>query len=142
MERHQSSIHERRYSWSCWNILDYQAAFHPSNLDTVQTPTTDACGYCGKEFPNLPSSENVQMEHLKVRMEHLNNDHKYSQCSQTKKFFRADHFRQHLEHRHAGVRGAWMSSLEKACRIEEPLPEALVDTLNDLAGKTKLDERA
>jgi hypothetical protein len=125
VERHQSSIHVRRHSWSCGTILGYEAAFHPWTSSTSQTstgPTGDACGYCGEEFSNFPCDWNA-------RLEHLTNIHKFDGCDQTKKFFRADHFRQHLRHMHAGVSGKWTNALEKACQKEEPLAQVLADTL-------------
>jgi hypothetical protein len=45
--------------------------------------------------------------------------HKYGECNNAKKFFRADHFRQHLKHSHAGTSGKWTNILENACMKEE-----------------------
>lgn len=73
------------------------------------------CGYCGEEFSNPPQWD--------VRAEHLNHVHKFGECNQAKKFFRADHFRQHLKHSHAGTSGKWTNMLEIACMKDEPLPE-------------------
>jgi hypothetical protein len=42
-----------------------------------------------------------------------------------KKFFRADHFRQHLKHSHQGTSGKWTNVLENACVKDEP-PEKRV----------------
>lgn len=55
------------------------------------------------------------------RIDHLQNVHKFAECNQTKKFFRADHFRQHLKHSHAGTSGKWTNMLENACMKEEPM---------------------
>jgi hypothetical protein len=110
-ERHQNSLHLRRHSWSCAAISGYEAAFHPStspNSQTTHGPTADICGYCGEEFRNFPSD-------WEGRIEHLTNVHKFGECNQTKKFYRADHFRQHLRHTHAGTRGKWTIVLENAC---------------------------
>ena len=49
--------------------------------------------------------------------------HKFRECNHAKKFFRADHFRQHLKHSHAGTSGKWTNMLENACMKDEPLPE-------------------
>jgi hypothetical protein len=49
--------------------------------------------------------------------------HKFGECNQAKKFFRADHFRQHLKHSHAGTSGKWTNLLENACMRDEPLPQ-------------------
>lgn len=74
----------------------------------------DVCGYCGEEFPNEPAPD------WDARMAHLTNVHKFGECNQSKKFFRADHFRQHLKHSHAGTSGKWTNMLENACMKEEP----------------------
>jgi len=78
----------------------------------------DVCGYCGEEFANPPRWE--------ARAEHLNHVHKFGECNKAKKFFRADHFRQHLKHSHAGTSGKWTNMLENACMKDEPLPEKRV----------------
>ncbi|KAI9811930.1 MAG: hypothetical protein M1826_003002 [Phylliscum demangeonii] len=76
---------------------------------------TDVCGYCGVEF--------ARPADWRARVDHLVNGHKFRECNQAKKFFRADHFRQHLKHSHAGTSGKWTNLLEAACmRVEEPDP--------------------
>ncbi|KAI9793499.1 MAG: hypothetical protein M1816_007931 [Peltula sp. TS41687] len=113
-ERHQNSLHLRRHSWSCAALLSYEAAFHQSPFKN-SPGGSDVCGYCGQEF-SLPAN-------WMVRIEHLNNVHKFGECNQAKKFFRADHFRQHLKHSHAGTSGKWTNMLENACMKDEPAPE-------------------
>lgn len=88
-----------------------EAAFHASLAGSA----ADVCGYCGMEFPNPPQWE--------LRAEHLHQAHKFGECNQAKKFFRADHFRQHLKHSHAGTSGKWTNLLEIACMKDEPLPD-------------------
>jgi hypothetical protein len=120
-ERHQNSLHLRRHSWSCNAISRYQAAFHPSTSPSSHTangPANDACGYCGEEFPNQPQPD------WDRRIDHLTNVHKFGECNQAKKFYRADHFRQHLKHSHAGASGKWTNMLENACMKDEPAVEA------------------
>ena len=115
-ERHQNSLHLRRQSWSCATISSYHAAFHPSSAPTppgAGSSLTDTCGYCGEEFPNLPQPD------WDRRIDHLTNVHKFGECNQAKKFFRADHFRQHLKHSHAGQSGKWTNLLENVCLREE-----------------------
>ncbi|KAF2280602.1 uncharacterized protein EI97DRAFT_368244 [Westerdykella ornata] len=107
MERHQQSIHIRRYSWSCIRIPGIRAAFSPS---PCSHGTTDVCGYCGEEFPNPPN--------WTARQEHVSQVHKTDDASKCRLFWRTDHFRQHLKHTHAGTSGKWTNSLEAAC-IEE-----------------------
>jgi len=110
-ERHQNALHLRRHSWSCAALAGVQAAFHPS---TAHPAAADVCGYCGEEFPN-PANWGA-------RAEHLCQVHKFGECNQAKKFYRADHFRQHLKHSHAGTSGKWTNLLETACMREEPAP--------------------
>ncbi|KAF9244795.1 hypothetical protein DTO006G1_7541 [Penicillium roqueforti] len=119
-ERHQNSLHLRRHSWSCAALVTFQAAFHPSGAQACQTSAgaaRDTCGYCGEEFPNFPQADWDQ------RFEHLTTVHKFGECNNAKKFFRADHFRQHLKHSHAGTSGKWTNILENACMKEEQPPE-------------------
>ncbi|RMY99090.1 hypothetical protein D0862_07266 [Hortaea werneckii] len=101
----------RRHSWSCAALTGIEAAFHRSSAAS----NTDTCGYCGEEFPNPPQ--------WAIRADHLNRVHKFGECNQAKKFFRADHFRQHLKHSHAGTSGKWTNTLENACMKDEPQPE-------------------
>ncbi|KAJ4348791.1 uncharacterized protein N0V89_010169 [Didymosphaeria variabile] len=46
-----------------------------------------------------------------------------NECNQAKKFFREDHFRQHLKHSHAATIGEWINLLAKACKKDEPPPQ-------------------
>jgi len=69
------------------------------------------------EFTNPPEWD--------IRIEHLNRIHKFGECNQSKKFFRADHFRQHLKHSHAGTSGKWTNMLENACMKDEPPPQPM-----------------
>ncbi|KAJ9642357.1 hypothetical protein H2199_004737 [Coniosporium tulheliwenetii] len=80
-----------------------------------QYTSADVCGYCGEEFSNPANWE--------ARAEHLDHVHKFGECNQAKKFFRADHFRQHLKHSHAGTSGKWTNMLENACMKNEPPPK-------------------
>lgn len=109
-ERHQNSLHLRRHSWSCAALTTPQAAFHLSTNGNGH----DICGFCGQEYSNPPD--------WSERTQHLTLTHKYGQCNLVKKFFRADHFRQHLKHSHDGTSGKWTNMLESACMKDEPLP--------------------
>ena len=145
-ERHQNSLHLRRHSWSCAALQSLEDAFHPTMNSTIPSTSTgstpgtpqqqplqqqqqqqpqqqignngrlpsnsDTCGYCGQEFPNPPD--------WGTRVDHLNHQHKFGECNQSKKFYRADHFRQHLKHSHGGLSGRWTNMLENACMREEP----------------------
>jgi hypothetical protein len=127
-ERHQNSLHLRRHSWSCAALASYEAAFHPSASPSYQTPSGashDTCGYCGIEFSNYPQPE------WDRRIDHLTNIHKFGECNQAKKFFRADHFRQHLKHSHAGSSGKWTNILENACMREEAAPDGGLPSIGE-----------
>jgi hypothetical protein len=131
-ERHQNSLHVRRHSWSCSALSGYGRAFHES---TSRPGEADSCGYCGEEFPrsgrgpgagalnggNAP--RHATDEDWDERIRHLQEVHKFRECNSSKKFYRADHFRQHLKHSHAGTSGKWTNMLENACMLEEdPTP--------------------
>ncbi|KAJ5907835.1 hypothetical protein N7495_000517 [Penicillium taxi] len=121
-ERHQNSLHLRRHSWSCATLPAFQSAFHGSISSSYQTnagPSHDTCGYCGEEFSNFPHPD------WDARFEHLTTVHKFGECNNAKKFFRADHFRQHLKHSHAGTSGKWTNILENVCMKEEQPPEPI-----------------
>ncbi|KAL1612391.1 hypothetical protein SLS60_000617 [Paraconiothyrium brasiliense] len=124
-ERHQNSLHLRRHSWSCAALAGVHAAFHPS---PTHSGVADVCGYCGEEFPLPPNWD--------ARTEHLNHVHKFGECNQAKKFFRADHFRQHLKHSHAGTSGKWTNMLENACMKDEPPPKERVGSIGSIVGQS------
>ncbi|KAL7793844.1 hypothetical protein V8C37DRAFT_79603 [Trichoderma ceciliae] len=127
-ERHQNSLHVRRHSWSCSALSGYNRAFHES---TTHPGEADACGYCGEEFPRSGLGARagllnggIQARHAtdpdwEERIRHLQEVHKFRECNSSKKFYRADHFRQHLKHSHAGTSGKWTNMLENACLMEE-----------------------
>ncbi|KAJ9631907.1 hypothetical protein H2203_000308 [Taxawa tesnikishii (nom. ined.)] len=109
MKRRASSPHQESTP-----LPNVEAAFHTS---IANGGATDVCGYCGQDFPNPAQWD--------VRREHINQTHKFGECNQAKKFYRADHFRQHLKHSHGGASGKWTNMLETACMREEPLPTPL-----------------
>ncbi|KAK3624963.1 hypothetical protein LTR56_020694 [Elasticomyces elasticus] len=116
-ERHQNSLHLRKHSWSCAALSGPEAAFHQTSVHGA-----DVCGYCGDGFSNPPQWD--------IRAEHLNHVHSFGECNRAKKFFRADHFRQHLKHSHAGTSGKWTNLLEAACMKDEPPLERRVTSTN------------
>lgn len=111
-ERHMESVHKKRFSWSC-SAVTVENAFDksPNRPDCY-----DACGYCGVKFfrPGKDASGQSCTTSEKERLRHLQESHNYQKCS-FKKFFRADHFRQHLEHSHGGTSGKWTKTLENTC---------------------------
>ncbi|KAL1888705.1 hypothetical protein Cpir12675_006070 [Ceratocystis pirilliformis] len=122
-ERHQNSLHVRRHSWSCKALDNFNKAFH-ENL--ASNGTRDICGYCGKDFERRGFfkadgvSREVGEQDREERIHHLQTAHKFRECNSSKKFFRADHFRQHLKHSHSGTSGKWTNQLENACMRDEP----------------------
>jgi len=114
-------------------LAGYEAVFHIS----PNRPDADTCGYCGEDFPrsgfSSPSPNTGQQVSIptdqdwEVRILHLQEMHKFGECNHAKKFFRADHFRQHLKHSHAGTSGKWTNVLEMSCQRDEPLPEPRSD---------------
>ncbi|KAH7140470.1 hypothetical protein B0J13DRAFT_638191 [Dactylonectria estremocensis] len=131
-ERHQNSLHVRRHSWSCLTLPGYDRAFHDS---TNRPGEADTCGYCGDEFPrsgHCPGTgaliggrapRHATAQDWDERIRHLQEVHKFRECNSSKKFYRADHFRQHLKHSHAGNSGKWTNMLENACMMDEdPTP--------------------
>ncbi|KAF6821820.1 C2H2 finger domain-containing protein [Colletotrichum plurivorum] len=125
-ERHQNSLHVRRHSWSCSALHSYDRAFHDS---TNRPGEADTCGYCGEEFsrngrgPGATAPRHATDQDWEERIRHLQEVHKFRECNASKKFYRADHFRQHLKHSHAGTSGKWTNMLENACMLDEdPTP--------------------
>ncbi|KAJ5845446.1 hypothetical protein N7534_009115 [Penicillium rubens] len=113
---HENALHLPLYSWSCAALISFQTAFAASMSPSYQTstgPSHDMCGYCGKDFPNYPQVD------WDGRFEHLTSVHKFGECNNAKKFYRADHFRQHLQYSHAGTSGEWTNILESACMKEQ-----------------------
>ncbi|KAI0513094.1 hypothetical protein F5B22DRAFT_637265 [Xylaria bambusicola] len=124
-ERHQNSLHVRRHSWSCSALLmsGFDRAFHESQNRPGEA---DTCGYCGEEF--MRSGGAARARHATerdwdMRLKHLQEAHKFRECNSSKKFYRADHFRQHLKHSHAGTSGKWTNMLENACMLDEEPPQ-------------------
>ncbi|KAL8711632.1 MAG: hypothetical protein Q9220_004042 [cf. Caloplaca sp. 1 TL-2023] len=66
-----------------------------------------------------------KFENLEELRAHESEKQYFGECNQSKKFFRADHFRQHLKHSHAGSSGKWTNMLEGECMKEEPVPEMM-----------------
>jgi hypothetical protein len=122
-KRHMKSLHLRHYSWSCSALNSYDRAFHESTRFPGQA---DTCGYCGEDFQRSGTATGPERSRVATdeewdeRIRHLQEAHKFGRCNSTKKFFRADHFRQHLKQIHRGASGKWYNKLEAACMIEEP----------------------
>ncbi|GAW15857.1 hypothetical protein ANO14919_052790 [Xylariales sp. No.14919] len=124
-ERHQNSLHVRRHSWSCSALLmsGFDRAFHES---TNRPGEADTCGYCGEEFGRSGGAARARHatdRDWDLRLKHLQEAHKFRECNSSKKFYRADHFRQHLKHSHAGTSGKWTNMLENACMLDEEPPQ-------------------
>ncbi|KAI5918232.1 hypothetical protein F4810DRAFT_693162 [Camillea tinctor] len=134
-ERHEKSLHIRRRAWSCSMLLalEFQDSFH----DSPEAPGSQIiCNYCGigisipkdsiDAMSISPGDQYKRMlveylweDHHKRLIEHLQKVHQVGQCNAAKKFYRADHFRQHLKHSHNATLGKWTSVLESKCMKEE-----------------------
>ncbi|KKA29678.1 hypothetical protein TD95_001343 [Thielaviopsis punctulata] len=127
-ERHQNSLHVRRHSWSCKTLEDYTKAFHENQASGGKL---DTCGYCGKDFERRGPlkmdgmTREASDQDWEERVRHLQTAHKFRECNSSKKFFRADHFRQHLKHSHSGTSGKWTNQLENACMHDESPPQKI-----------------
>jgi hypothetical protein len=115
------------HSWSCAALFGFALAFF---ISPTRPNEADTCGYCGEDFPrsgiSLPSRSGHQIvtqtkQDWRVRIVHLQEIHKFGECNRARKFFRADHFREHLKHSHAGTSGKWTNMIENACMKDEPL---------------------
>ncbi|CVK92442.1 uncharacterized protein FMAN_07338 [Fusarium mangiferae] len=105
-KRHENSLHIRRSSWSCPAISEYHQAFY---ISLYRPEDTDICGFCGDEFIRAgPSLSDIEIEHLQ-------RVHKIGECNSSKRFYRIDHFQQHLNHFHTGRIGEWTTMLENTC---------------------------
>lgn len=87
--RHFKAIHLRQMSWSCGTIASYHAYFTSNDW---ASKNQNVCSMCGMEF--------FEPADWKKRLAHLLHAHNLGQCDLNKKFYRADHFRQHLKHTH------------------------------------------
>ncbi|TRX92277.1 hypothetical protein FHL15_006892 [Xylaria flabelliformis] len=119
-ERHQNSLHIRRQSWACSELHEagYTHAFR-SSLTAAGDNTI--CCYCGAEISEASARDDGNLLAggiWDVRLRHLKDAHKFGECNTSKKFYRADHFRQHLRHSHAAVLGDGTSQLEAVCMKE------------------------
>ena len=129
VERHQNSLHLRRHSWSCAALDGPGAGLH---LSITHAGGADTCGYCGKKFAENPPQ-------WEERAKHMIQVHRFGECDKAKKLFRADHFRQHLKHIHAGVSGEWTNLLENSCMKDEPLPEKRVAASNQESAQRQVN---
>jgi hypothetical protein len=99
----------------------------------------DTCGYCGEEFTRTTAGQqgidakSALERDREARIQHLVEVHKFTECNHAKKFFRADHFRQHLKHSHAGTSGKWTNMLENACMKDEPNPARITEEEEDMS---------
>ncbi|RKF61452.1 putative c2h2 finger domain-containing protein [Erysiphe neolycopersici] len=137
-ERHQNSLHLRRHSWSCTALSGYAAAFYNSSMLPGEA---DTCGFCGEDFPRSRIDSGIFVitkQDWDNRINHLTEIHKFGECNHDKKFFRADHFRQHLKHSHAGTSGKWTNMLENACMRDEPVQNPIGSSENINSGGSQI----
>ncbi|CAJ2507757.1 Uu.00g089430.m01.CDS01 [Anthostomella pinea] len=148
--RHLNSVHLRHHSWSCSALGNAGAPFglSPAFHDSPSQPgVADSCGYCGEDFARNGGGAAVgdggvgddgdgalcaTVVDWHERLHHMRHVHHYMECNKNKRFYRADHFRQHLKHSHAGTSGRWTNLLENACMLEEEPPQPRVSKVSAL----------
>ncbi|KAI0469196.1 hypothetical protein F4859DRAFT_505513 [Xylaria cf. heliscus] len=125
-ERHQNSLHIRRQSWSCSELLGANYV-HTFRRNLAQAGDDATCCYCGINITETNAENgNIATEGIwDARLKHLKDAHKFGECNTFKKFYRADHFRQHLRHSHAAILGDGTSHLEASCMKEVTPPMAI-----------------
>ncbi|KAI1745240.1 hypothetical protein F4680DRAFT_455561 [Xylaria scruposa] len=127
-ERHQNSLHIRRQSWACSEL--HEAGYTHAFRSSAQAGDNTTCCYCGVEVSEISTGDDRDLLAKGIwdaRLRHLKDSHKFGECNISKKFYRADHFRQHLRHSHAAVLGDGTSQLEAVCMKEvAPLTTANV----------------
>jgi hypothetical protein len=116
-ERHNNSLHSYRQTWSCAGVLSSSEAL--ARISKI----ISVCLYCGTNFPAYLTDDSLQT--------HLDRDHRFNECNKAKKFFRIDHFRQHLKYSHGACTGWWTEGLDALCRSDEPLSQRRVSSTHD-----------
>jgi len=109
-------------------LTNYETIFHQS-YDTLDE--IDICGFCGVKFSRnkrslqiQPSEKNhntidTEQSYWEGRLQHLQTKHNFRECNSSKKFFKVEHFRQHLKHSHGASFGPWTRNIVDLCRREE-----------------------
>lgn len=102
--RHEQSVHVRSTSWSCNNIPNVAAALsvHPGSFMVL-------CGFCGFQICSSQSDLSDQ-----VARDHLEQMHLWQGCDPRKRFYRPDHYQQHLRHVHGALPGPWTVAVQTA----------------------------
>lgn len=100
-DRRYDLAYGREHFWSCAALTRREQVLLHHTLLPNQPPSH--CGYCGiKSLDMLPR-------------EHLTHVHKFRKCSE-ERYFREDHFLQHLVDSHSGTFGSWTIELGRACK--------------------------
>lgn len=108
-------LHYQFASWSCVNLVDWQAAFYKSSGQCG-----DRCAYYGHEFPRSGPGILTKEDSI-TREKHLQQQHMYKECDITgmKRHFSPYEFRDHLKQYHGATSRDWMDFLLDACMIDE-----------------------
>ncbi|RSL41930.1 hypothetical protein CEP51_016531 [Fusarium floridanum] len=123
--RHQNSIHTRSQSWSCAALLEYNQLFY---TPWDRPGEADVCTYCGAEFsrsggggagPGAHTERYATNEDWVERIKHAHEAHNFQGCDLSKRFYRADHHKQHLRYSHLCKDGRWLDSLVRMCMTSE-----------------------
>ena len=115
IELHMLKFHYKFASWSCVNLVDWQAAYYK-----LSDQCKDCCAYCGHDFPQSGPGV-LTKEDSVTREKHLQQQHKYQECGITGmgRHFSPYEFRDHLKQHHGATCGDWMDFLLDACMIDE-----------------------
>ena len=117
LTQHIRAVHpeSRRSYWSC------AALARPEHVISQIRPVWHMCAYCRMWLRGSVSDGHIA-DHLDA--------HQFRKCDPTKKFYRLDQFRRHLEQFHAASgTGTW--DLSTKCFCHERLDQSAMDTTVD-----------
>ncbi|RSL80509.1 hypothetical protein CDV31_017120 [Fusarium ambrosium] len=118
-------MHTRSQSWSCTALLEYNQLFY---TPWDRPGEADVCTYCGTEFsrsggggagPGAHTERYATNEDWVERIKHAHEAHNFQGCDLSKRFYRADHHKQHLRYSHLCKDGRWLDSLVRMCMTSE-----------------------
>jgi hypothetical protein len=129
-------VHLKPFSWTCQQLGNLPLSAFQVTQNTppatdmselqeaaVSRPVTPTlcytCGFCGRTFHRKAAAPLMVGERLGELEAHVRAEHKFGLCSSDKKFFRYDHFAQHLKTVHAAVAGEWLKALAESCKSRE-----------------------
>lgn len=95
--------------------MEYQRAYSlQSGMESGSPVASQTCKFCGKKFHQRACFDRGRLEL------HLAFAHSFGACNSSRKFYRIDRFRQHLQRNHKSSEGDWLRALEETCEEKEP----------------------